>query len=214
MDDAFLHDTSAITELLNIRDDSDVFSLSFLIDPLADDAPEYVDMVAETGAVAVKIHPYLQKLTPETYPSIARTLRAVETHDLLTIIDCSYGGEHMNRANGVHLGHNLAQIIDSPILLAHGGGPRILDAVASADTFSNVYLDTSLSLDYWDQSSIIADYAFGYQKLGADRWLWGSDMPYVDQSTSFTRASEFVDEYDLTDQEAYFGETAMDIFPF
>lgn len=211
MDDEFLRNPDPRAELLDIRDNSDVFSLAFLVDPLADDAPEYVDLVAEAGAVAVKIHPYIQELTPETYPSVARTIRAVERHDLVTIIDCSYGGEEMNRANGVHLGHKIAQIVDSPILLAHGGGPRIFDAVATADAFSSVYLDTSFSLTYWDGSSLIDDYAFGYRKLGADRWLWGSDMPYVSQSASFTRASTFHDEYGLTDADKYFGGTAMDL---
>jgi predicted TIM-barrel fold metal-dependent hydrolase len=213
MDDEFLYDGGARSDLLTVRDDSNLFSLAFLVDPLADDAPEYVDRVAEAGGVAVKLHPYIQKLTPETYPSVARTMRAVEEHDLITIIDCSYGGEHMNRANGVHLGHRLAQVVDSPILLAHGGGPRILDAVSSADAFSNVYLDTSFSLQYWDQSSLITDYAFGYRKLGADRWLWGSDRPYVDQSTSFDRALEFLDNHNLPDRDQYFSGTATDLLP-
>ena len=211
MDEEFLADEGARSDLLTVRDNSDIFSLAFLIDPLANDAPEYVDQVTEAGGVAIKLHPYIQELTPETYPSVARTMRTVEEHDLITIIDCSYGGEHMNRANGVHLGHRLAQVVDSPILLAHGGGPRILDAVSSADAFSNVYLDTSFSLQYWDQSSVIADYAFGYRKLGADRWMWGSDRPYVEQSTSFNRASEFLDEHGLSNKEQFFGKTATNL---
>lgn len=211
MDDEFLCDSEATSDLLSVYDDSDIFSLAFLLDPVADNAPEYVDRIVEAGGVAVKLHPYIQELTPETYPSVARTMSAVEEQDLITIIDCSYGGQHMNRANGVHLGHRLAQVVNSPILLAHGGGPRILDAVSSADAFSNVYLDTSFSLQYWDQSSVIDDYAFGYRKLGADRWLWGSDRPYVEQSKSFERASEFLDKYKLTDRNMFFGETAMNL---
>jgi predicted TIM-barrel fold metal-dependent hydrolase len=211
MDDEFLRDPEATSDLLSVYNDSDIFSLAFLLDPVADSAPEYVDRIAEAGGIAVKLHPYIQELTPETYPSVARTMRAVEERDLITIIDCSYGGQHMNRANGVHLGHKLAQVVNSPILLAHGGGPRIIDAVASADTFPNVYLDTSFSLGYWDQSSVIDDYAFGYRKLGADRWLWGSDRPYVEQSKSFERASDFLDEYKLTDRNMFFGKTAMDL---
>jgi predicted TIM-barrel fold metal-dependent hydrolase len=211
MDDEFLRDSNAISDLLTVHDDSDIFSLAFLLDPVVEDASEYVDLIVEAGGVAVKLHPYIQELTPETYPSVARTMRVVEEHNLLTIIDCSYGGEHMYRANGVHLGHKLAQVVDSPILLAHGGGPRILDAVSSADAFSNVYLDTSLSLQYWDQSSIILDYAFGYKKLGADRWLWGSDRPYVDQSESFTRASKFIKNHRLPDKNKFFGETALNL---
>ena len=211
MDDEFLYQSGARKKLLTVRDDTDIFSLAFLLDPVADNALEYVDRIAEAGGIAVKLHPYIQELTPETYPSIARTMRAVEKYNLITIIDCSYGGEHMYRANGVHLGHRLAQMVESPILLTHGGGPRILDAVASADAFSNIYLDTSLSLDYWNQSSIICDYAFGYEKLGADRWLWGSDRPYVDQQTSFNRASEFLDEYELSDREQFLGKNAINL---
>lgn len=73
----------------------------------------------------------------------------------------------------------MVQLVDSPVILAHEGEPRILDAVASADVLSNVYLDASFSLMYLEGSSLIKDYAFGYQKLGADRWLWRSDREYV-----------------------------------
>ncbi len=211
MDDEFLRDSDARAELLDARDDSDIFSLAFLIDPLEDAVPEYIAHVAEAGAVAVKIHPYIQELTSETYSSVARTMHAIANHNLVTIIDCSYGGEHMYRANGVHLGHEMAQLVDSPIILAHGGGPRVLDAVSSADALSNVYLDTSLSLQYWHGSSLIDDYAFGYRKLGADRWLWGSDAPYFEQLASFSRASKFIGEYNLKGENKFFGENAIDL---
>jgi len=212
MDDEFLLDGDSTADLVAVRDDTAVFSVAFLVDPLTDSAPEYVAKAAEQGAVAVKIHPYLQELTPETYPSVIRTIREAEVNDLVTIIDCSYGGEHMNQANGVHLGHELARVVESPILLTHGGGPRILDAVATADAFSNVYLDTSFSLEYWDGSSVIKDYAFGYRKLGAGRWLWGSDTPYVDQSVSFNRASDFLDGHSLEDDDQFFAGTATRLF--
>jgi predicted TIM-barrel fold metal-dependent hydrolase len=117
----------------------------------------------------------------------------------------------MYRANGVHLGHEMAQLVDSPVILTHGGGPRILDAVASADVLSNVYLDASFSLMYWEGSSLIKDYAFGYRKLGADRWLWGSDRPYVKQLNSFKRASNFLEIHKLTNRDQFFGGTATDL---
>jgi predicted TIM-barrel fold metal-dependent hydrolase len=212
MDPAFLDDEAATKDLLTVRDETDVFSTAFLVDPLADGAPEYVSKVADAGAVAIKIHPYIQELTPDTYLRVAETLRVAEREDLVTIVDCSYGGAEMTRANGVHLAHEIGQTLSSPVLLAHGGGPRILDAVASADSFSNLYLDTSFSLSYWEQSSVIDDYAFGYGKLGPDRWLWGSDDPYVAQGQAFERANEFLSEYDLGGRDRYFGGTAADVF--
>lgn len=210
MDEDFLYDEVSVSSLLSVQDDSAIFSLVYLIDPLRDDAYELVERVSETGGVGVKFHPYIQSLTRDTFAQVKRTAEVVDKNDLLTIIDCSYGSELLYQTNGVELGHELARHVDSPILLAHGGGPRILDAVSSAEAIPNVYLDTSFSLQFWEGSSVIQDYKFAASRLGGERLLWGSDDPFVGQLPSFERATEFATDH-IESQEDYFGNTISEL---
>jgi predicted TIM-barrel fold metal-dependent hydrolase len=210
MDEDFLTNDDAVSSLLSVRDDTDTFSLVYLIDPLRDDAQELVERVAETGAIGVKFHPYMQSLTRDKFPEVKKVGKVIDEKDLLTIVDCSYGSELLYETNGVELGHELGRNIDSPVLLAHGGGPRILDAFSSVDAIPNVYTDTSFSLSFWDGSTLIQDYGFAASKLGGEQVLWGTDDPVVDQKQSFERAKIFAENY-IEDEKNYFGGTAEEL---
>lgn len=210
MDGEFLQNDEAVTSLCSVRDETGVFSLVFLIDPTRDDAAELVELAADADAVGVKFHPYLHRLGPDTYPDIERLGSAIENSGLLTIVDCSYGSEYHYEANGVELGHELARVVDSPVLLTHGGGPRVLDAFAATEAMANVYVDTSFSLKYWEGSTVIQDYGFVAGEIDDDRFLWGSDHPYVDQRESLKCARSFADSH-VTNKAAYFGTAAMEL---
>ena len=210
MDEAILLDDDSMSDLLSVQDDTSVFSLAYLIDPLNDNAEKIIQRAAKTGAVGIKFHPYIQDLSSGSYQRIQEIGEVIEKNDLLTIVDCSYGSEKLYEVNGVELGHELARSVDSPVLLTHGGGPRILDAYAAADALDNVYLDSSLSLSYWEGSSIIQDFGFTASNLGASRFMWGSDCPYVDQRESLARAKKFANEYNI-DAEEYLGNTAAEL---
>lgn len=210
MDEDFLTDEKAVSSLLSVQDDTEIFSLVYLIDPLRGDAQELVERAAETGAVGVKFHPYMQSLTRDTFPEVEEVGKVIDEKDLLTIVDCSYGSELLYETNGVELGHELGRNIDSPVLLAHGGGPRILDAFSSVDAIPNVYLDTSFSLSFWEGSTLIQDYGFAASNLGGEQVLWGTDDPVVDQKRSFDRAKKFAENY-IEDEENYFGGTAEEL---
>jgi len=210
MDEEFLWNDEAVASLCSARDETDVFSLVFLIDPTRDDAAELVELAADAGAVGVKFHPYIHALGRDTYPAVERVGTVLDENDLLTVVDCSYGSKRHYEANGVELGHELARGVDSPVLLTHGGGPRVLDAFAATEAMENVYVDTSFSLSYWEGSTVIKDYGFVAEKLDDCRLLWGSDHPYVDQEESLKRARTFADSH-VTDRGAYFGAAAREL---
>lgn len=214
MDESLLLDEDSLGELVDARDRSEIFSLVFLVDPLREDAEQRIERAAETGAVGIKLHPYQQKMgDAEDFPRIARILRRAERHDLVTIIDAAYGETRMFNYNGVRLGHAMAKVVDSPILLAHGGAVKVLDAFSAAVTFDNIYLDTSFSLPYWEGSSLVQDYAFAMDKMSMDKWMWGTDMPYMGIEESFESVKGVLTKYDLTEHaEALLYENAVDLF--
>ena len=214
MDESLLLDEDSLGELVRKRNTSGLFSLVFLVDPLREDAEQQIERAAEAGAVGIKLHPYQQKMgDAEDFPRIARVLRTAERYDLVTIIDAAYGETRMFNYNGVRLGHAMAKVVDSPILLAHGGAVKILDAFSAAVTFDNIYLDTSFSLPYWEGSSLVQDYAFAMEKMSMEKWMWGTDMPYMGIEESIESAESVLTDYDLTEHtDALFYENAATLF--
>jgi len=215
LDEELLRDQESLDALLNVRDDAGDFSLVFLIDPLAGDATDLITKISDIDALGVKIHPYVQQVgTPDHFPQIRRMLKAVEQRDLLTIIDCSYGAEHMYEVNGVRLGHNMAKDIDSPIVLAHGGGAKIHEAFLTAETFSNIYLDTSFSIPYWSGSSIEQDFAYAMEQMEMDRWVWGTDAPFTGHNHSVEAVETLLDENGLSEHAPeLFYENMAELLP-
>jgi predicted TIM-barrel fold metal-dependent hydrolase len=207
-DDTFLNHPAAVDTIIDARDDTDAFSIVFMIDPRSDRAEEHLDRIVELDALGIKLHPYQQRLSDQAhFPEIAETMRRVEREELLTIIDCSYGGEYMYETNGVRLGHALAKVVNSPLILAHGGGTKIDEAFLTAETFDNVYLDTSFSLPYWSGSTVEDDFAFAMAEMDMERWVWGSDIPFAGLQESIDCVEHLLAKHDLTDNaEQLFAE--------
>lgn len=214
MDESLVLDEDALSELVAARDASGLFSLVFLVDPFAADAEARIERAAEAGAVGIKLHPYQQNMgDADDFPRVAKVLRTAERHDLVTIIDAAYGETQMYNYNGVRLGHSMAKVVDSPILLAHGGAVKVLDAFSTAVTFDNVYLDTSFSIPYWEGSSVVQDYVFAMEKMSMDKWMWGTDIPYMGLEESLEAAQSLLVENELTDHaDALFHENATALF--
>jgi predicted TIM-barrel fold metal-dependent hydrolase len=105
----------------------------------------------------------------------------------------------MYEVNGVRLGHALAKSVSSPIILAHGGGAKIHEAFLTAETFSNIYLDTSFSIPYWSNSSVCEDFAFVMDEMNMDRWVWGTDRPFAGHRESVEEVEKLLSEHGLSE---------------
>jgi uncharacterized protein len=102
----------------------------------------------------------------------------------------------------VRLAARLAGEVRCPIVMSHGGGRQVLDAMLVAADAPQVLLETSFSLPYYVGSSIDTDFAFAIRKLGASRWMFGSDAPFVALGTSIACTREFFDRHHFTAAEA------------
>jgi predicted TIM-barrel fold metal-dependent hydrolase len=105
----------------------------------------------------------------------------------------------MYETGGVQLGHEMAKTVDSPIVLAHGGGAKIHEAFLTAETFENIYLDTSFSLPYWSGSSVEEDFAFAMREMDLDRWVWGTDIPFANVHDSIHCVEDLLERHSLAD---------------
>jgi uncharacterized protein len=189
-------DITPFTHELNSRIKN--FLLTCLIDFRMPRVEEYMENAKDCGVRIFMFNSYLQKIAPEDFGKVLDACRYAEANKIAICIDGSYGTSKMYQYDNMKLACLVADAVSNvPIIIIHSGGYRVMEAMLLAMDKKNVMLDTSFSLNYYLGSSLELDYAFAYRKLGADRILFGSDLPYVnfaeavDQQVSFFVKSGF-----------------------
>lgn len=147
------------------------------------------------GVRSFAFHSYLQRISPQDFPDVLKVSRWISKRGGLICLDTSYGTLRMFDFDNLRLVAYLAQFItETPLILMHSGGRRILDAFLLADLQPNIYLETSFSLNFYKQSSLMQDFSFAFRRLGCQRVLFGSDMPYINPQEAFKTLSGVLDE--------------------
>jgi uncharacterized protein len=162
------------------------------------DARARLERARALGVAALKFHPYLQRIVPADFDAAADLAREAERLGMFVMVCGSYGTRALNRHDGVRLAAALADEVACPIVLSHGGGRQILDAMLIAEDAPQLLLDTSFSLPYYLGSSIETDFAFAMRKLGAARWVFGSDAPFMTLEDSVAAVRRFFDHHKFT----------------
>jgi len=145
----------------------------------------------------IKFLPYEHKLfnTPQFYDNYKRIFKFIEKNRMVLSICSTYGSKWLYDTNGVKLAFGIKNRYPKiPIILAHGGGPRVLDAMSLMMEYDDVYMDLSFSLFFWKGSTVIQDYVFALNKLGYKRTFFGSDVPYVSFEGAFDSLADFVNK--------------------
>lgn len=160
-----------------------------------------LEKALSNGIKIIKILPYEQKLTRDTYSKTLEIAEFAKENGMILTICSTYGSKLIYDTNGVELAAYIKNKVDIPIILAHGGGPKIFDAMSIAMEYDDIFLDLSFSLKFWWNSSVIKDYAFAIKKLGSKKCFYGSDYPYVDFDESMMYFSKFIDMYGFSEEE-------------
>ena len=149
-----------------------------------------ISLLKEAGIDFIKFHSYIQEISEDQIPSY---ISLFEMFDLPLLIDCSYGSPKLYKYNGLHLASEILLNTSSKqsIVLLHSGGCKIHEALQIAESYPNVFLDTSLSLPYYLDSNLGHDFNFAYSKLHYKRVFYGSDSPCVDAVVSMSSFKEF-----------------------
>jgi len=161
------------------------------------DAASRLERARALGVAALKFHPYLQRIVPADLAAAAALAREADRLGMFVMVCGSYGTRALDRHDGVRLAAALADEVSCPIVLSHGGGRQILDAMLIAEDAPQVVLDTSFSLPYYFGSSIETDFAFAMRKLGPARWVFGSDAPFMTVEDSVAAMRRFFDRHEF-----------------
>lgn len=159
--------------------------------------------------LGIKFHPILQNITDDQYPRVLELAKAASQNNMFVMVDGSYGAKSINEVDHLKLADFLCQNIKTPVVFAHSGCLKIKEAmlIALERPFNNLYLDTSFILSFWKGSSVEQDLAFAIKKLGVDRFIFGSDSPYLNFEDECRLQSNFFDENRIS-KEAIFQTSA------
>lgn len=192
----------------------DRFKVSVLLDFRDINIFQILDRYKLLGIKALVLHPYLQKITQSDWSSITRIAEYAERIGFFFIICSAYGSNDIYRYQVLPFAKEFSETINAPIVLAHCGGAKILEALLIADSQKNIFLETSFSLSYWNGSTIADDIAFSMRKLGSNRWLYGSDAPFIDAKVAIDDHINFLQSrrFSDVDIEQIMGKTACEYF--
>jgi predicted TIM-barrel fold metal-dependent hydrolase len=165
------------------------------------DATARLERAHALGVAALKFHPYLQRIVPADFDRAAALARDAERLGMFVMVCGSYGTRALDRHDGVRLTAALAGEVRCPIVVSHAGGCRILEAMLVAADAPQVVLDTSFSLPYYRGSSVETDFAFAMRKLGPERWVYGSDAPFVPIRESLACTRRFFEDHRFADED-------------
>ena len=176
---------------------------SCMLDPRLP-APVLEELLAaccKAGVRILKLLPYEQHIMRTEYPLVAAFAQIVQRFGMMLTICCAYGSVDIYNTNGVELAaYILERGFTKPLILAHGGMVRVLDAYALMDIYDNLYMDISFTLPCWKGSSVIQDYAFVLKRLCV-RAFYGSDYPYVSMEDSIQSFDWFCKKYQFSAKE-------------
>ena len=165
------------------------------------DKLEYLKKIKDLGFHFIKFHSYVQKIHESDYNDVLDCALIAESLKLGICIDTSYGTANMYEYDNLKLTAFLLRKVNiTPIILLHSGGSRVLEAMLLADHNKNIYLETSLSIHFYNGSSIKKDFAFAYKKIGLDRVLYASDFPYQRMHDSIKTFDVFCNENQISEK--------------
>lgn len=195
-----------------VRKDFNHSYFTALVDFRRSNVFDYIDNAIAQGVNFIKFHSYVQMILESDFPEILRVCRYVEMKGIPICFDASFGTTKMFVYDNLKLIAFIAEFITRvPLIILHSGGVRVLEAVLLASDRKNLYLETSFSLPYLQNSSVEQDFAFAYKKIGSERVLYGSDFPYESFDKAQTVISHFFDKYrfDMSDVEKIMYKNAL-----
>lgn len=159
------------------------------------------DGVEKLGYIGLKLHPRLQKFSVDDERTV-RLVQAAGEMNVPVLIDAfPDGGSLMQGFSPLKYAWLAEQCPKTRIIWPHMGGHHVLDFVVLAKRLPNVYLDISLSLLYYQASSIPGNMVYAMRCMKFDRIFYGSDYPDRPISTTLEMSLQFLRSQGLSEVE-------------
>lgn len=152
---------------------------------------------------AFKIHSRRQKLGPKDYVHILN--KAIEWKIRLPIIvDAFYFGQDLDFQPSLPFIIQLARTLpETPIVVAHVGGYRMLEYFFHLREFSNIWLDLSFSLQYLADTSHYLDLKKILRFWDRKRIMYGSDFPWSSAGIQKNVLDKILNDLSFSDSDMH-----------
>ncbi len=196
---------------LNFKKD---FYFSILADFRDNNNDHFFDILAKKQIKSIVFHPYLQNIKSKDWNDCLSFAKKAENSGLIITICTAYGSKKIYDIDVLPFSLFITKNINSPIIFSHCGGLKILDAMLISENFDNIYFDTSFSLSYWLGSSVEQDLAFVINKIGINRFLFGSDFPFISMKKSIEDHFSFFDrwKFSFSEIECMMNRNALQLY--
>lgn len=154
-------------------------TFSLLVDFRKPSAAKTIARACRAGVRGIKLLTYEQDIRARDHAAALRAAKEVQRQGMFLTVCATFGGKKMYANDAVALvSHLLMGGFEAPLIMAHGGGSRVRDAILIMDDAPNVYADTSFTTTYWAGSPVIDELAYLVDRFPG-RAFFGSDAPYV-----------------------------------
>ena len=173
------------------------------VHPHTDDYKRDVDFVASLGLKGVKFHAEYQDFVVDS-PEMLKIYDYVLSKGLMIMhhagFDAAFPAPYKSSPKQFA---NIARAMRGGVIIAaHLGGQRMWDTVEEDLAGENIYIDTSMGFEYYDDDTFLRI----VRAHGADKVLFGSDSPWTNAKNEIAR----INALPLTENEkkAILGENA------
>lgn len=149
----------------------------------------------------LKLHPRLQNFRPDDPLCFPIYKKATEL-GIPILFDTLLNKPTLLKNQVPLLYDEIAKTVpETPIILAHFGGFRFLDALAVAKANPNIYFDISVTLKYFYQTPYQEQLKFVLEEVGYQRLIYGSDYPERDIQSHYLKISEILRVFGIENQD-------------
>ncbi|MDX8549483.1 amidohydrolase family protein [Methanospirillum sp. J.3.6.1-F.2.7.3] len=141
---------------------------------------DLINLFSHKCCVGMKIHPRIQNIELDDQ-RVERAFEIAEQYGMPVEVDIFPWGERLNSPSLKPFAlHPITQKFPNiKIIIAHCGAPHILETMLLAKSNKNIYIDLSFFLKYFEGFSFIQDLEPLCKKIGYERFVYGSDFPYI-----------------------------------
>ena len=186
------------------------------VNPLEGHAPRRSEEDARRyGLQGLKLHPRFQGVAAHDDRVVAIVEKAAEL-DLPVAIDALlWRPTPLALQLPMNIDALAKRVPEARIIMSHAGGFRFLDALAVVIANDNVYLETSVALDYFSGTPFEEQFMFVLKQAGAGRIIYGSDYPQKPMQATYEHSRAILTKHGFSedDQAKIFGGTFLSLLP-
>lgn len=157
--------------------------------------------VTEMGMRGLKLHPRHQKLAVDQPEVIKVVQKAAQLGVPVAVCGSQWKNAPLRDQMPMNVDVLAKAAPEAKIIICHSGGFKFLDAFIVAVANNNVYLETSIDLEYFSNTPFEDQYIFTLKKIGARRVIFGSDHPESPSAESYARSRSILDKHGFSDEE-------------